>query len=209
MPQNVPDPSVRRLSAYLRQLEHLSAMGVEHVSSRQLAEHIKVGAAQVRRDLALFGQFGLHGLGYNVSDLIEKLRAILGTRRPWKVIVVGVGELSRALLRYPGFSGRGFELVAAFDVDPEKIGSKVGDVSILHMDKLESVVKKHGARLAILAVPATAAQIVADRLARAGIEGIINFATPVLDAPNGIHVNYVDISAHLEQLSFQISNSRP
>lgn len=205
MSENVPDSSVRRLSAYLRQLEHLSATGVKSVSSRQLAERLEVGAAQVRRDLALFGQFGHPGIGYGVTELIDRLRRILGTHKRWKVVVVGAGELSHALLRYPGFPSRGFDLVAAFDTDPKKVGTKIGGVSIRHVDELSSFVAESGVRLAILAVPADAAQAAAELLADAGITGILNFATASLEAPPGVHISQVDITAHLEKLSFQVT----
>ena len=204
----IPDPSVRRLSAYLRQLEHLSVAGVERVSSRKLAKYIKGGDAQVRRDLALFGQFGRRGVGYEVNDLIDRLRTILGTNKPWKVVVIGAGELSHALLRYPGFSQHGFELVAAFDNDRRKIGARIGSVTVRHIDELESAVAKSGVRLAILAVPAPVAQEIANRLGAAGIEGIMNFAPISLEAPPNVHVNQVDLTAHLEQLSFLVSHSR-
>ncbi len=209
MAENIPDPSVRRLSAYLRQLEQLAARGVGNVSSRQLAEYMKVGDAQVRRDLTLFGQFGRPGVGYDVSDLINTLRIILGTQRQWPVVVIGAGELSHALLRYPGFSERGFDLVAAFDADEKKVGTMIGGVPVYAMDDLEAVIDRFGARLAILAVPAPAAQEVANRLTAAGIEGIMNFSTAGLEAPPDTHVDSVDITSHLEQLSFRVSSNRP
>lgn len=208
MQENIPDPSVRRLSAYLRQLELLSARGVEHVSSRQLAEYIKAGDAQVRRDLALFGQFGRRGVGYDVTDLISIIRIILGTNRRWNVIVVGAGQLCGALLRYPGFEERGFCLVAAFDTDPHKIGTYMGDVKIRHVNELESVIEREDVHLAMLTVPPDVAQPVAERLSQAGIQGIINFSSGDLTVPEDVHVNQVDITSHLEQLSFLVSRDR-
>jgi redox-sensing transcriptional repressor len=207
--QNIPDSSVRRLSAYLRKLEHLSTDGVDRVSSQQLAEYMNVGAAQVRRDLALFGQFGRRGFGYDVDTLIDQLRRILGTQVPWPVVVIGAGALSRALLRYPGFPRRGFRLVAAFDVDPEKIGTQIGEVDVRPLGELDAVVRDHGVRLAILAVPDEAAGECAERCVAAGIEGILNFATAALHVPETVALDQVDITAHLEQLSFQVSNTRP
>ena len=206
--ENIPDSSVRRLSAYLRHLENLAAEGVDHVSSQQLAEHMKVGAAQVRRDLALFGQFGRRGVGYEVAGLVSQLRTILGTQVPWNVVVIGAGELSHALLRYSGFAQRGFHIVAAFDIDPKKVGERVGKVRVYHINKLKSVVAKHGVRLAVLAVPDEAAQAAAAQLAEAGVEGILNFATVGIDAPPDAYINQVDITANLEQLSFLVSNNR-
>jgi redox-sensing transcriptional repressor len=209
MNENIPDPSVRRLSAYLRQLEVLAARGVEHVSSETLAGCMNFGAATVRRDLALFGQFGRRGVGYETTELIAALRAILGTQRQWPVVVVGAGELSHALLRYDGFRMRGFNLVAAFDVDPDKIGRQLGEVTVQSVDELEAVIERTEARVAILAVPAEAAQALADRLVAAGIEGIVNFATPALETPPDVHVSHADITAHLEQLTFHLSEARP
>ncbi|MFO7899329.1 MAG: redox-sensing transcriptional repressor Rex [Planctomycetota bacterium] len=207
--ENIPDSAVRRLSAYLRQLEHLAREGVERVSSQQLASYMKVGAAQVRRDLTLFGQFGRRGVGYEVVDLIEQLRRILGTHVPWNVVVVGAGALSSALARYDGLGRRGFHIVAAFDVDPDKVGDRLGEVEVRAMNELEAQITLHEVRLAILAVPEDAAQAAADRLVEAGIEGILNFAPARLEIPPHVYVNHVDITANLEQLSFQVSNNRP
>jgi len=177
MSENISDSSVRRLSAYLRQLEHFSADGVEVVSSQLLARRMNVGDAMVRRDLALFGQFGRPGVGYVVDQLTANLREILGTNMRWKTIILGAGKLSRALMRYPGFNERGFDIVAAFDIDPRKVDTLVADIPIHHMDELEKILSLCEARLAILTVPADVAQQVADRLATAGLEGILHFAT--------------------------------
>lgn len=209
MTENIPDPSVRRLSAYLRQLEVLAGRGVERVSSRELAEYMNVGAAMVRRDLALFGQFGQRGVGYGVTDLIGALRVILGTQSQWPVVVVGAGRLCEALLRYDGFGLRGFDLVAAFDVDPARVGKTIGEVDIHAMDRLGEVVDRLGARLGVLTVPPAAAQAAADALVQAGIEGILNFATTGLTVPEHVTVSAVDITAHLEQLSFHVMDNRP
>jgi redox-sensing transcriptional repressor len=206
--ENVPDSSVRRLSAYLRHLEHLATEGVSQVSSQQLAEHMKVGAAQVRRDLALFGQFGRRGVGYDVGDLVGQLRAILGTQTTWNVVVVGAGPLSHALMRYPGFAQRGFHIVAAFDVDPKKTGKRIGGVPVHPISRIKSIVAKHDVRLAVLAVPDEAAQEAVEQLAEAGVEGILNFATVGIEGPPDVYINQVDITANLEQLSFLVSNNR-
>lgn len=210
MDHNIPDPSVRRLSAYLRQLERLAGEGASHVSSRQLAGFIKAGDAQVRRDLALFGQFGRRGVGYEVADLVNVLRTILGTRqRQWPVVVIGAGEIGHALLTHRGFEERGFDLVAAFDIDGKKIGRKIGGVEILPMEDLKIVVERLGVRLAVLAVPAEAADETAKLLCDVGIEGLLNFATTGLNVPEDVFVSEVDITAHLEQLSFRLTSHRP
>ncbi len=202
--QPVPDPAVRRISLYLRQLESLHNGGETKVSSKQLAESLQLSAAQVRKDLGYFGQFGRPGLGYSVAELISHLRQVLGTDRTWNVVVVGAGDLGRALLRYRGFQKKGFEVVAAFDLQASKVGRNVGQVPVHHMDRLEEIVRAHSVRLAVLAVPPEAAQDVAARLCDAGVKGLLNFAPCVLQVPPGVAVGPVDIAAHLEQLSFQV-----
>lgn len=201
----IPDPSVRRLSAYLRHLETLSSSGVRRISSRELAREVGSGDAQVRRDLALFGQFGRRGVGYEVNDLIRIIRNILGTQEQWNVIVVGAGQLGQALLRYRGFRDRGFTIVGAFDTDPRKIGTTCGTITVRHIDAMESTIRKHDVKLAILTVPAPAAQTLAEKLAAMGIRGIMNFAGVFLTVPPVVRVSQVDLTAHLEQLTFQVS----
>jgi redox-sensing transcriptional repressor len=203
----VPDPAIRRICLYLRQLEHLRRQGQEKVSSRQLAEALHLSAAQVRKDLGYFGQFGRPGMGYEVTALIDQIRQILGTDRTTNVVVVGAGDLGRALLRYRGFQQKGFSVVAAFDVDQRKVGQKVGAVRVEHMDRLEAVITEHNVRLAVLAVPVEAAQQVTDRLCAAGVRGILNFAPTVLQTPPGLAVGPVDLAAYLEQLSFQVHSA--
>lgn len=201
--EGVPAPVVHRLSLYLRELEGLAGRGVDKISSRQIARDLHVTAAQVRKDLAYFGQFGRPGVGYRVQPLCEELRRILGTDHTWNVIVVGAGDLGRALLRYRGFRRKGFHLVAAFDVAGSKVGRKVGSVSVHHIDEMPRIVREDDVKLAVVAVPADAAQKVTDRLCRAGVRGILNFAPATLETPDGVAVGPVDLAAHLEQLSFR------
>jgi redox-sensing transcriptional repressor len=195
------------LSLYLRQLEQLAEQRVRKVSSSQLAASLHITAAQVRKDLACFGQFGRPGVGYRVAPLIEQLRRILGTDKTWNVVVVGAGDLGRALLRYKGFERKGFRLVAAFDVSAAKVGKRVGDVVVRHVSDLDQVVRQHDVKLAVVAVPAHAAQEVTEALCRAGVMGILNFAPTVLQTPSGVAVGPVDLAAHLEQLSFRVSSA--
>lgn len=204
--QPAPDRVVRRLSLYLRQLEHLAERGIDKVSSSQLAGSLQVSAAQVRKDLAHFGQFGRPGVGYRVRPLIDELRRILGTDKTWNVIVVGAGNLGSALLQYKGFLKRGFRFVAAFDVARGKIGRHIGNVRVRHMGELARIVRRHRVKLAILAVPADAAQRVAERLCKAGIKGILNFAPATLAAPPDVAVGPIDLAASLEQMSFAVAS---
>lgn len=205
---NVPAPAVRRLSLYLRQLEAFDALDRRTVSSRELGQALNLSDAQVRKDLAYFGQFGHPGVGYRVGELIQRVRRILGTDKQASVLLVGVGNLGRALASFRGFTKRGFEVVAVFDKDPQKIGQQVVGTRTLKIQPLSdmsTVVKKLGVRLGVLAVPAPAAQAVAEEMVAAGIRGILNFAPVNLQVSPDVSVASVDLGVHLEQLSFQLS----
>ena len=202
---SVPVPAVRRLSLYLRQLESLERRGIRTVSSRQLGASLGFTDAQVRRDLTYFGQFGQPGIGYRVEALIQRLRQILGTDRSWDVLLVGVGNLGRALASYKGFEKKGFRLRAVFDADPAKVGRKCGPLVIRPMSELRQTVRELGIRLAILTVPADQAQAVADELAAAGIKGLLNFAPAAINVPPDMALEAVDLAVQLEQLSFAVS----
>lgn len=202
---DVPDPAVRRLSLYLRQLESLEQEQVATVSSRRLAESLGLTDAQVRKDLGYFGQFGRPGVGYEVPALVHALRRILGTDRISNALMVGVGNIGRAVAAYHGFRDKGFELVALFDRDERKVGKKVGRLTVQSISDLAAVVREREIRLAIVAVPAAAAQEVADELIAAGIRGILNFAPVQLRVPAHVTVRHIDVAAELEQLVFLTS----
>jgi redox-sensing transcriptional repressor len=204
-PESIPNPAVRRLSLYLRQLEAFNRSGRRTISSKQLGESLRLTDAQVRKDLAYFGQFGHPGIGYRVEDLIQQLRKILGTDRTWNVLLVGAGNIGRALSSYRGFSAKGFEVVAVFDNDPAKIGRKLGTFTVRPLAELAAAAQEYDAKLAILAVPADNAQDVADQLVQAGIRGLMNFAPVSLSVPRGVAVNTVDVAVQLEQLAFQVT----
>jgi redox-sensing transcriptional repressor len=179
----VPKAVVSRLSLYLRELQHLVRDGNETTSSTQLGKLLGFTDAQVRKDLAYFGQFGYPGIGYRCNELIEAIRRILGTNQPWSLAIVGLGNLGRALMGYRGFQHQGFRIVAAFDIDPAKVGKSIEGVPVHHLDDCSRIAQEHNIRLAIIAVPSAAAQRVADALVAAGIEGILNFA-PVTLSPS-------------------------
>ena len=204
-PYQVPDPAVRRLSLYLRQLEALEADRVATVSSRKLAQSLGLTDAQVRKDLAYFGQFGRPGVGYEVTPLIHRLRNIFGTDRISQALLVGAGNLGKAVAAYQGFRGKGFELVAVFDSDPTKIGQRIAHLPVQSMADLPQIARWHDARLAIVTVPAAAAQSVVDQLIAVGVRGIINFAPTRLSTPPGVTVCNIDVAAELEQLNFLIN----
>jgi redox-sensing transcriptional repressor len=200
----VPKAVVSRLSLYLRELQHLVRDGQETTSSTQLGRLLGFTDAQVRKDLAYFGQFGYPGIGYRCQELIDAIKGILGTNQSWPLAIVGLGNLGRALLNYRGFQHQGFRIVAAFEVDPSKIGSQIEGIPIFHLDDCTQVVKDLGIRLAVIAVPGPAAQRVADSLVAAGIEGILNFAPVMLALPKHVHTVGVDLAIELEQLSFSV-----
>lgn len=208
-PELVPNPAVRRLSLYLRQLESFKRTGRETVSSKQLGESLSLTDAQVRKDLAYFGQFGHPGIGYRVDELVTRVRKILGTDKTSPVLLVGAGNLGRALLAYRGFDAKGFKLVAVFDNDATKVGRKFGPFTVQPLEELDKTVQEKSIRLAMMAVPADAAQDLADRLIEAGVRGLLNFAPVSLAVPQDIAINSVDLAVSLEQLSFQVNMALP
>lgn len=201
---SVPKAVVSRLSLYLRELQHLMRDGQETTSSTQLGRLLGFTDAQVRKDLAYFGQFGYPGIGYRCDELVDAIKRILGTNREWPIALVGLGNLGRALLGYRGFGEQGFRVVAAFDVDPHKVGSNIDGVPVFAIDDLNAIVKSKGIRLAIIAVPAVAAQVVAEQVVQAGVEGVLNFAPVTISLPKEIRTVGVDLAIELEQLSFAV-----
>jgi len=205
-PVTVPPAVVNRLSLYLRELQHLINGGNETTSSSQLGRRLGFTDAQVRKDLAHFGHFGHPGIGYRCDELVGAIRSILGTDREWRVALVGVGNLGRALLGYRGFSEQGFRLEAAFDADPAKIGTQLEGIEIHDITCLREILASKQIELGLIAVPAAEAQAVADRLVAAGVGGIVNFAPVTLTVPDGVSKVGVDLARELEQVTFSVAN---
>jgi len=206
--ENIPTAAVQRLSLYLRQLDYFQVHNRRTISSRQLGEPLGISDAQVRKDLAHFGQFGQAGVGYRVDELGPRLRQILGTDKTSPVVIIGFGNLGRALSAYRGFDKRGFEIAAVFDADPKKVGQPIAgsdSIRIRPMTDLPKVVVERDVRMGILAVPASSAQAAAEAMVSAGIRGILNFAPVTLHVDAGVAVASVDLAVQLEQLSFQIA----
>ena len=199
-----PKAVVGRVSLYLRQLEAFQRQGGTTVSSSQLGAALAINDAQVRKDLAFFGQFGYPGIGYRIEELSTALRRILGIDRDWPLALVGLGNLGRALLKYRGFRNRGFRIVALFDNDPHKIGHAYDGMVVRPLDALSGAIQEQNISLAILSVPADAAQAVADQLVARGILGIFNFAPMPLIVPPTVSVVAVDLSVQLEHLAYKI-----
>jgi redox-sensing transcriptional repressor len=196
--------SVHRFSLYLRHLQRFAREGLQTVSSGQLGEALGITDAQVRKDLAYLGNLGQPGIGYPAQELSAALRQRLGIDRSWATVVVGVGNLARALLRYRGFEQQGFRFVALFDADAGKIGQQIDGLDICGMEQMAAVIEDTGAELGVVAVPAEAAQQVADALVAAGIRGILNFAPTVLRLPKDVSLVAVDLAVQLEQLAFLV-----
>lgn len=201
----VPRAAAHRLSLYLRHLEILEERGEKMVSSRALGSALGVTAAQIRRDLGYFGQFGFPGIGYKIARLIPQIRHILGCDRMWKVALLGIGKLGGALIHYKGFEKQGFRIAALFDKDPQVIGRVYPQGEVHPIGSLREVVQRERIRLAIITVPASEAQAAADQVIAAGIEGIFNFAPIALSVPEEIAYVSIDLAMQLEQLSYLVT----
>jgi redox-sensing transcriptional repressor len=202
----VPDIVISRLPWYLQTLNQMAKQSLHTVSSKMLAERLGTTAAQIRKDLSYFGGFGKQGTGYSIYFLIEQLQMILNLDRVWQVAVVGAGDLGRALTHYQGFASRGIEIVRLFDLDPKVIGTTVGSVTVQDVKDLEQEIRKLGIKIAILTVPAQAAQETAERLVDAGIEAILNYAPITLILPERVHVQHIDPVLHLQRMMYYLGD---
>ena len=201
----IPEMTVRRLSVYTRCLLQLEEDGVKTVSSQELAERFNLNSAQVRKDLAYFGEFGVRGIGYYVSGLKAELQKILGLDREWPVALVGFGNLGSALFHYKGFARQGFRIAVVFDDDPAKAGRSVDGAPILPLRDLPRESKARNLQIAIVAVPAESAQSVTEKLVAAGIKAILNFAPTRIKTGRDVRLKNVDLSIELESLSFYLA----
>jgi redox-sensing transcriptional repressor len=200
----IPDIIIGRLPVYLRALQQLSEKGVMTTSSQELGEIIGISAAQIRKDISQFGEFGKQGTGYSIPFLIERLRDILKVDRVWEVVIVGMGDIGHALARYNGFANRGFHINMVFDNDPQKIGQKVGEYEIHDIATLPEKVKQNKIKVAMLTAPASVAQELADLLVRSGIKAILNYAPISLNVPPGVRVQYTDPVTHLQRMTYYL-----
>ena len=204
MDPRIPTSTIRRLSGYYRVLEELEGEGERTISSQGLAHQSGVTSAQVRKDLSYFGNFGKRGLGYSVPRLRREIRLILGLNRRWKVALVGAGNIGSALYSYKEFRRQGFDIVGVYDVSPERVGQRWRDLTIGHLDELADDAPRLKMEIGVIAVPARAAQAVADRLVAAGMRGILNFAHRRIQVPASIALRTVNLSIELESLAFAI-----
>ncbi len=202
--KKIPDIIIGRLPVYLRALQRMAEAGLKTTSSQELGEHVGISAAQIRKDISQFGEFGKQGTGYSIDFLIEKLREILKVDRIWDVVVVGAGDLGHALAHYNGFQNRGFRVVAIFDNDKNKIGQQIGDFTIEDSATMSERIKALGVKIAMITVPASAAQEVADKLVQAGIKSILNYAPVNINVPNHVKVQYSDPATNLQRMTYYL-----
>ena len=202
--EKIPDIIIGRLPVYLRALQRLSDQGMQTTSSQELGDIVGISAAQIRKDISQFGEFGKQGTGYEVPYLMKKLRGILQVDRVWEVVIVGMGDMGHALARYNGFSNRGFHVGMVFDSDPDKVGKKVAEVEVLHTATMVEKIKAHKIKVAMLTVPATSAQDAADLLVKAGVKAILNYAPISLNVPEDVKVQYIDPVAHLQRMTYYL-----
>ncbi len=200
----IPDIVVGRLPLYLRALSFLAAEGRQVTSSQELGQKLGISAAQIRKDLSHFGEFGKQGTGYDIKYLSEQLRRILKVTEEHEVALVGAGDLGHALVHYDGFAGKGFRISVVFDNNPQKIGQRLGAFEILDSESIETIIADRGIEVAIVAVPPNAAQEVVDALVRAGVKAILNYAPITVKVPEGVQVQYIDPVIHLQRMAYYL-----
>jgi len=200
-----PDVVVRRLPLYARSLRYLLRDGINSVSSQELGERINVTAAQIRKDLSYFGEFGKQGIGYDVERLLDQIEHILGLDRSWAVALIGAGQLGEALIRYEGFREQGIHIAAVFDANPDKVGKSVNGIVITHSDDIAQIIPQRNIEMAIIAVPADRAQQVANVLVKAKVRALLSYAPTVLQVPEGVWVRYIDPITVLHSMTFYLS----
>ncbi len=209
--EKISELTTNRLSVYLRCLDELSKSGVKTISSEELAKRFHLNSAQIRKDLAYFGEFGIRGVGYYVNELRDHLKRILGLDRERRICIIGAGRLGTALADYNGLKRSNFSVVALFDVDKSKIGQTVGNAKIYDFADFHEIAKREQVEIAVIAVPAVAAQKVLDEIVKAGIKAVLNFAPVPLAADSSVKVKTVDLTTSLESLSyffFYLANGR-
>jgi redox-sensing transcriptional repressor len=200
----IPDIVIGRLPLYLRSLQRMAQEGRKVTSSQELGERLGISAAQIRKDLSQFGEFGKQGTGYQIDYLTKQLSQILHVDRVWDMAVVGAGDVGHAVASYQGFVDRGFQITMIFDKDPSKIGAQFGDFTIIDGSKMVETIRSSGVKVAMVAVPAETAQQVADELVEAGVEAILNYAPIRLNVPGNVRVQHIDPAIHLQRMTYYI-----
>ncbi|MEJ2150775.1 MAG: redox-sensing transcriptional repressor Rex [Chloroflexota bacterium] len=200
---DIPDIVIGRLPIYLRALTRLQQEGHEITSSHELGQRLGISSAQIRKDLSHFGEFGKQGTGYTIKTLSTELQRILNIEQEWRVALVGVGDLGRALARYGGFAHRGFRITHLFDNAPDKVNQHINDLSVYPFEEMVDIIRETGLKIAMIATPADSAQEVADKLVEAGIVAILNYAPIVITVPKGVQIKYIDPGIHLQHMTYR------
>jgi len=200
----IPDIIIGRLPIYLRALQRMADKGIQTTSSQELGDRVGISAAQIRKDISQFGEFGKQGTGYRISFLMDKIREILKVDRIWDVVIVGAGDMGHALARYQGFVNRGFRVVMVFDNDQAKVGQKIGEYEIKDISEMVTEIKNAGVQVAMLTVPAPAAQEIAEMLVEAGVKAILNYAPISLNVPENVRVQHIDPATHLQRMTYYL-----
>jgi len=200
----IPDIVVGRLPIYLRALQRMADDNQRLTSSQELSERLGISAAQIRKDLSQFGEFGKQGTGYNIDFLVAQLRQILKVDRVWDIAVIGAGDIGSAVARYQGFANRGFRVTMIFDIDPGKIGTKIGPFVVQDYTTMIDAIRQAGIRVAMIAVPAVSAQAVADELIKVGVKAILNYAPININVPEGFFVQHTDPVTHLQRMTYYL-----
>lgn len=202
--KNIPDIVVGRLPRYLQALEHMKTQGIQTTSSQELGELIGISAAQIRKDLSQYGEFGKQGKGYAIPFLVDQLQQILKVNRMWDMALIGAGNLGHAIANYQGFDRHGFRITHVFDSDPSRFGMPLGNLTILDSSTMIPTLRKNEVKIAMITVPAQAAQSVAEDLVKAGIQSILNYAPITLSVPVGVHVQYIDPIIYLQRMTYYL-----
>ncbi|MGW8249191.1 MAG: redox-sensing transcriptional repressor Rex [Anaerolineales bacterium] len=202
--KTIPDIVIGRLPLYLRTVQRLQLEGQAVTSSQDLADRLGISAAQIRKDLSQFGEFGKQGTGYSVDYLVEQLSSILNVDKVWDVVVVGAGDIGSAVARYGGFANRGFQVTMIFDNDPKKIGTHIGSFVVQDSADLVPVLKNARVKVAMIAVPAANAQVVVNELVKAGVKAILNYAPLNISVPPDVHVQHTDPVTHLQRMTYYL-----
>lgn len=202
--KEIPDIVVGRLPLYLRTLQTMSDQGRQVTSSQELGEYLGISAAQIRKDLSQFGEFGKQGTGYNIPFLITQLSEILHVNQTWDMAIVGAGDIGHAVVRYQGFVDRGFRVKMIFDSDPEKIGKRINGLVVEDAAQMVEKIRKAGIKVAMLLVPANTAQEVTEQLIEGGVEAILNYAPIMLNVPVGVRVQHIDPAVHLQRMTYYL-----
>jgi redox-sensing transcriptional repressor len=203
--KNIPDIVIGRMPLYLRSLQRMTSEGRLVTSSQELGEKLGISAAQIRKDLSQFGEFGKQGTGYDIDYLLKQISQILHVDREWEIAIIGAGDIGTAVVRYKGFANRGFRVAMIFDNNPKKINTKIDDLTVQDSEGKVEAIRAAGIKIAMMAIPASEAQKAADQLVEAGVQAILNYAPITINVPQDVCVQYIDPVIHLQRMTYYLT----